>query len=179
MGILAKNINQWITQMYKDLARYADATAGPDISSEVLNSSLEYIIKNKERLDEHIEDKQHFMSYCKLKIKNQLIDYYRKEKNIESIYRENDEGDLEMKEELFYDNTKKSFTSHDNIMDLNKALSKLSSKCRELLLLWGEGYSEKELSVKYGKTASTIGVQTHRCLKKLIPLFKGDELKVN
>ena len=51
--------------------------------------------------------------------------------------------------------------------------------CRELLLLWGEGYSEKELSVKYGKTASTIGVQTHRCLKKLIPLFKGDELKVN
>ena len=82
-------------------------------------------------------------------------------------------------EELFYENTKKSFTSHDNIMDLNKALSKLSSKCRELLLLWGEGYSEKELSVKYGKTASTIGVQTHRCLKKLIPLFKGDELKVN
>ena len=140
-----------------------------DISNEVLNSSLEYIIKNKERLDEHIENKQHFMSYCKLKIKNQLIDYYRKEKNIESIYRENDEGDLEMKEELFYDNTKKSFKSHDNIMDLNKALSKLSSKCRELLLLWGEGYSEKELSVKYGKTASTIGVQTHRCLKKLIP----------
>ena len=87
--------------MYKDLARYADATAGPDISNEVLNSSLEYIIKNKERLDEHIEDKQHFISYCKLKIKNQLIDYYRKEKNIESIYRENDEGDLEMKEELF------------------------------------------------------------------------------
>ena len=163
-------ILEWIEEIYKDLERYTIARAGPDICDEVLNNSILYVVKNKDRISEHIEDKKHLMNYLKLKTKNEIISYYRKEKNNESIFREDDEGNFEMREDLYLQNTQISF-SQDEYIDLKKCMSKLTSVCRELLSMKSEGGTDKEISNILGVAIGTVGSRHTRCMQKLRELY--------
>lgn len=168
----------WIEEIYKDLKRYAITRGGPDICDEVLNNSILYVIKNKDRLSEHIEDKKHLMNYLKLKTKNEIIGYYRREKNDVSLYREDDEGNFEIREDIYFENTQKEF-GQDEYIDLNKCMSKLSSMCRELLTMKSERYTDSEISNILGVAIGTVGSRHTRCMQKLRELYFGNtEVKI-
>ena len=57
---------------------------------------------------------------------------------------------------------------------LKKKLNELGIKCRELLLLSADGYSDKELSVQLEyKSADVVKTSRLRCLEKLRQLYKN------
>jgi RNA polymerase sigma factor (sigma-70 family) len=56
---------------------------------------------------------------------------------------------------------------------LKERLSELEDKCRQLLLLWGDSYSDKEISAMLNyKTADVVKTSRLRCLDKLRRLYK-------
>lgn len=56
---------------------------------------------------------------------------------------------------------------------LHQQLQKLGDKCREMLLAWGEGYSDDELAKKLGyNTSSVAKVSRLRCLERLREAYK-------
>jgi RNA polymerase sigma factor (sigma-70 family) len=178
MTIINSKFLEWIEEIYKDLERYSMSIAGPDICDEILNNSLLYVIKHKDRLSEHIEDKKHLKNYLKLKTKMELNTYYRNKKNIESIFREDDEGNFEIRDEIFYENTQKEFGQEEYI-DLNKCMSKLSAMCRELLTMKSERYTDSEISNILGVAIGTVGSRHTRCMQKLRELYFGNtEVKI-
>jgi RNA polymerase sigma-70 factor (ECF subfamily) len=57
---------------------------------------------------------------------------------------------------------------------LKKKLNELGIKCRELLLLSADGYSDKELSAQLEyKSADVVKTSRLRCLEKLRQLYKN------
>jgi RNA polymerase sigma factor (sigma-70 family) len=57
---------------------------------------------------------------------------------------------------------------------LKKRLNELGTKCRELLLLSADGYSDKELSAQLEyKSADVVKTSRLRCLEKLRQLYKN------
>jgi RNA polymerase sigma-70 factor (ECF subfamily) len=57
---------------------------------------------------------------------------------------------------------------------LRKKLNELGAKCRELLMLSADGYSDKELSVQLAyKSADVVKTSRLRCLEKLRQLYKN------
>jgi RNA polymerase sigma factor (sigma-70 family) len=57
---------------------------------------------------------------------------------------------------------------------LKKKLSEMGNKCRELLMLSADGYSDKELSLQLAyKSADVVKTSRLRCLEKLRQLYKN------
>jgi RNA polymerase sigma factor (sigma-70 family) len=57
---------------------------------------------------------------------------------------------------------------------LKMKLNELGAKCRELLMLSADGYSDKELSVQLAyKSADVVKTSRLRCLEKLRQLYKN------
>ena len=57
---------------------------------------------------------------------------------------------------------------------LKKRLNELGTKCRELLMLSADGYSDKELSVQLAyKSADVVKTSRLRCMEKLRQLYKN------
>ncbi len=58
--------------------------------------------------------------------------------------------------------------------NLKQKLNQLGENCRQMLLLWADGYSDKEiaLSLEY-KTADVVKTSRLRCLEKLKQLYKN------
>ena len=175
MSSINNKLFEWIEEIYKDLKRYSISIAGPDLSDEILNNSILYVVKYKDRLSEQIEDKKHLVNYLKLKTQMELKTYYRNKKNFnESLFREDDEGNFEIREDLFFDNTIKEF-SHDQYIDLNKTMSKLTSACRELLIMKSEGNTDKEISNILNVPVNTVSTRYFRCMKKARDFYFNDE----
>ena len=58
---------------------------------------------------------------------------------------------------------------------LREKLSQLEEKCRQILLYWGENYSDRQIaSLLQYKTADVVKTTRLRCLEKLRKLYKGD-----
>jgi RNA polymerase sigma-70 factor (ECF subfamily) len=56
---------------------------------------------------------------------------------------------------------------------LKEKLSELEDKCRQLLLFWGDNYSDREIAtMMYYKTADVVKTSRLRCLEKLRGLYK-------
>jgi RNA polymerase sigma factor (sigma-70 family) len=56
---------------------------------------------------------------------------------------------------------------------LREKLKELEEKCRQLLMLWGENYSDKEIaSLLNYKTADVVKTSRLRCLERLRKLYK-------
>jgi RNA polymerase sigma factor (sigma-70 family) len=58
---------------------------------------------------------------------------------------------------------------------LRERLNQLEEKCRQLLMYWGENYSDKEIAVilQY-KTADVVKTSRLRCLDRLRKLYKAE-----
>jgi RNA polymerase sigma-70 factor (ECF subfamily) len=57
---------------------------------------------------------------------------------------------------------------------LREKLNGLEGKCKQLLLLWADRYSDKEIaSTLYYKTADVVKTSRVRCLEKLKQLYKA------
>jgi RNA polymerase sigma factor (sigma-70 family) len=58
---------------------------------------------------------------------------------------------------------------------LRERLNQLEEKCRQLLMYWGESYSDKEIaSILQYKTADVVKTSRLRCLDRLRKLYKGE-----
>lgn len=56
---------------------------------------------------------------------------------------------------------------------LREKLNEMEEKCRQLLMLWGENYSDKEIaSLLQYKTADVVKTSRLRCLDRLRKLYK-------
>jgi RNA polymerase sigma factor (sigma-70 family) len=57
---------------------------------------------------------------------------------------------------------------------LKQKLSQLGENCRQMLMLWAEGYSDKEIaaSLEY-KTADVVKTSRLRCLEKLKQMYRS------
>jgi len=58
---------------------------------------------------------------------------------------------------------------------LREKLNQLEDKCRQLLLYWGEDYSDREIaSLLQYKTADVVKTSRLRCMERLRNLYKGE-----
>lgn len=58
---------------------------------------------------------------------------------------------------------------------LRERLNQLEEKCRQLLMYWGENYSDKEIaSILQYKTADVVKTSRLRCLDRLRKLYKAE-----
>ncbi len=56
---------------------------------------------------------------------------------------------------------------------LKQKLNELGGNCKELLMLWGDNYSDKEIAARLQyKTADVVKTSRLRCLEKLRKLYK-------
>ena len=59
---------------------------------------------------------------------------------------------------------------------LKQKLKELGEDCRQMLQLWSEGFSDKEIAVQLNyKTAEVTKTSRYRCLEKLKRLYKNKE----
>ncbi len=58
---------------------------------------------------------------------------------------------------------------------LREKLNQLEDKCRQLLLYWGDNYSDREIaSLLQYKTADVVKTSRLRCMERLRKLYKGE-----
>jgi RNA polymerase sigma-70 factor (ECF subfamily) len=58
---------------------------------------------------------------------------------------------------------------------LREKLTQLEEKCRQLLMYWGDNYSDREIaSLLQYKTADVVKTSRLRCLEKLRRLYKTE-----
>ena len=161
----------WLENIYEELRSYAIAKVGPDLGDEILDNAIEYVLKNKKRLESEIENKNHLKNYIKWKTKNEAYSYYRKQSKTDHFIDVNDDTfDFEISANAYDENNVNFFP--DQYMDLKKAMGMLDSKCRELLTMkYVDGSSESELSRVLGVAIGTVGSRTTRCMQKVRELY--------
>ena len=168
---VTNNIIHWIEEIYSELRVYAHAKIGPDLGDQVLSNAIEYVLKNKDRLEQEIENKEHLSNYIKWKTKNESISHYRKQKKMDQFVDINsDTYEFEISADAYLENNKNFLP--DEYLDLKKAMSKLDSACRELLTMkYIEGNSEIKLARMYNIAIGTVGSRTTRCMQKMRELL--------
>lgn len=120
------------------------------------------------------ENRSSLKTYLFRIFQNKCVDIVRKKTtNKNSIHRTSPVNEmlLEMSD------TAKSVVQHlidkVDLDELRKKLEELGEKCRTLLGLFAEGYSDKEIAVVAGyKTAEVTKTSRLRCLEKLRQLYK-------
>lgn len=61
---------------------------------------------------------------------------------------------------------------------VTQKLKEIGESCRQLLLRWAEGFSDKEIAISMEyKTADVVKTSRLRCLEKLRQLYKKDKIK--
>lgn len=165
------NIINWITEIMDDLKIYAFSHCGAELAEDMYHSTIEYILKNELKLNEQINDQKHLLSYCKLKVKHLTIGHFRKFKKIDQFKESEDKPyGFELDEIAFLEG---GHTRIDKELteDANRAWGKISSECRELLMLSLYGDTSADLSEKLGIPIATVNTRKHRCFNKLKDLI--------
>ena len=173
-------ISNWIEEMFTEFKFYAQAKFGPRDTEDKLNSTIVYMLENKERLAKKFYEKpnpkSYFIGYFKTAMTSRHIDALRKEKRITSYDTTNDNEDYEMSMEEYMASSKSEF-SQDDHLSLMQALSQLNSMCRELVALKApRSYTDVEIADLLAIPVGTVASRHNRCIKKLKNIFFG---KVN
>ena len=162
----------WIEEIYEDLRVYAISRFGINTADDMTNKTIEYLLKNKDRLENSINDARHLYFYSKMKLENEYKAYIKKSSREQQFKEFDDDGDyeLELSESTIFDS---SINEHDldDYIDLKKVMAKLSAKCRELLIMKGKGDTPSEIADKLGIPIGTVGQRGTRCLQKARELF--------
>ena len=106
---------------------------------------------------------------------NKYVDFIRKKStNKNSIYRT-----LSISDSLFWiaDSSKTIIQQLADKTDwtvLRERLNQIGENCRQMLMLWADGYSDKEIasSMEY-KTSDVVKTSRLRCLEKLKQLYRS------
>ena len=173
-------INDYVTEILYDLSSFAISHCGSELSEDMIQATVEYVLKNKQRLNEHINDKNHLLVYCKTKLKNLTKDHFRKFNKIDQFKDVEDKPyGFEIDEITFL---KGDLKGVDPLAkeDLNRAMAKVSPECRELLILTEfEEKTPEETATKLGIPVSTVGTRKHRCIKKMFKIMSPSEEEKN
>lgn len=172
-------ISNWIEEMFTEFKIYAQAKFGPRDTEDKLNSTIVYMLENKERLTkkfyEKSNPKSYFIGYFKTAMTSRHIDALRKEKRITSFDTTNNDKDYEMSMEEYVANSVSEFSQDDHI-SLMQSLSHLNSMCRELIQLKApKTYTDAEIAEFLAIPVGTVASRHNRCIKKLKNVFFGKE----
>ena len=170
-------IQYFLTEIYKELKIYAISRCGINISDDMVHKTIEYILKNQDRLEHEINNVQHLLSYSKLKLKNEYKDYLKATNRFDQFKEIDPEGDIEnyefeINESLTFENNL-SQSDPMQYIDLHKAMSKLTASCRELLIMKSNGYTPNEIAEKLMLTVGTVGSRSTRCLESLREFYNA------
>ena len=173
-------INDYVTEILYDLSSFAISHCGSELGEDMVQATVEYILKNKQRLNKHINDKNHLLVYCKTKLKNLTKDHFRKFNRIDQFKDVEDKPyGFEIDEITFLNGNLKSVDPLAN-EDLHRAMARVSPECRELLILTEfEEKTPEETATKLGITVSTVGTRKHRCIKKMFKIMSPSEEEKN
>ena len=173
-------IHDYVTEILYDLSTFAISHCGSELGEDMVQATVEYILKNKQRLNKHINDKNHLLVYCKTKLKNLTKDHFRKFNRIDQFKDVEDKPyGFEIDEITFLKGNLKSVDPLAN-EDLHRAMARVSPECRELLILTEfEEKTPEETATKLGITVSTVGTRKHRCIKKMFKIMSPSEEEKN
>jgi len=129
---------------------------------DLVNGSMEYLIKNKEKYMDHPNIK----ALAVLKMKGLFIDDIRKSKNFTSLTDE--EGkDMEIKDDQQLDMVEKMEVSSETKKVL-KTIKSMGEKCQEILMLAADQMSMQEMQEITGvKSIGTVLSRLSNCRKEL------------
>ena len=173
-------IHDYVTEILYDLSTFAISHCGSELGEDMVQATVEYILKNKQRLNKHINDKNHLLVYCKTKLKNLTKDHFRKFNRIDQFKDVEDKPyGFEIDEITFLNGNLKSVDPLAN-EDLHRAMARVSPECRELLILTEfEEKTPEETATKLGIPVSTVGTRKHRCIKKMFKIMSPSEEEKN
>ena len=165
---------QAIKSMYEDnkfrtqLSKYIAQNQGnEEDTKDIFQEAL--IILDKNLRNGKIDEDQNINAYlfktCKLLWLNSL----RKNNKIQLIDFEENPEELVTNEDL------ETYREEGKYKSLQKALTKLNDRCREILVLWSQSYSMKEIMKKSDlKSEAMARKLKHQCLLKLMQIIKSD-----
>ena len=173
-------IHDYVTEILYDLSSFAISHCGSELGEDMVQATVEYILKNKQRLNKHINDKNHLLVYCKTKLKNLTKDHFRKFNRIDQFKDVEDKPyGFEIDEITFLNGNLKSVDPLAN-EDLHRAMARVSPECRELLILTEfEEKTPEETATKLGIPISSVGTRKHRCIKKMFKIMSPSEEEKN
>jgi RNA polymerase sigma factor (sigma-70 family) len=144
---------------YPSMMRYAFNRVGnkPD-AEDLVQTAIMKILQNFDNLPDET-----LLYYAIRTVKNCLIDKYRHRMRASSVYTD---SEYEIAAVLHSD------LEHDPTIsiDLKKALrilNRIGGRCREILLLHGEGYKYEEISALLSLATGTIKSAMHRCRRQM------------
>ncbi len=122
----------------------------------------------------HFEARASLKTYLYQIFHNKCVDLLRKRTtNKNSVHRQRSISDRLM---LLSDSARSVVQKLIDKADWNllrEKLNELEEKCRQLLMFWGENYSDKEIaSLLQYKTADVVKTSRLRCLERLRKLYK-------
>jgi RNA polymerase sigma factor (sigma-70 family) len=122
----------------------------------------------------HFEARASLKTYLYQIFHNKCVDLIRKRTtNKNSVHQVDSISD---KLQLLSDNARsviQKLIDQANWSQLREKLGQLEDKCRQILLYWGDNYSDKEIAtlLQY-KTADVVKTSRLRCLERLRKLYK-------
>ena len=122
----------------------------------------------------HFEARASLKTYLYQIFHNKCVDLIRKKTtNKNSVHQAETISD---KLQLLSDNARsviQKLIDQANWSQLREKLSRLEDKCRQILLYWGDNYSDKEIAtlLQY-KTADVVKTSRLRCLERLRKMYK-------
>jgi len=141
-----------------------------DAYSDTILAALENI------RNAHFEARASLKTYLFQIFHNKCVDLLRKKTtNKNSVHRPDSISERLM---LISDNARSIVQKLIDQADwklLREKLNQLEDKCRQLLLYWGDNYSDKEIAsfLQY-KTADVVKTSRLRCMDKLRKLYKAE-----
>ena len=156
------DIGQVFMDSYPKFKRYAyslikDAASADDLIMEVFKKLLER--QDSIPVDVNIE------AYVMRSIRNQFYDFLRKERVVTPM-------DVVTEEQLA-DSSSSSQVSRESTLDmLLKNLDSLGDNCKNVLSLFGLGYSYNQISEIEEISAGTVMSRMARCREKLLVVYQ-------
>jgi RNA polymerase sigma factor (sigma-70 family) len=138
-----------------------------DIAEDLLQDAFIKIFKTIDKLNNHKPAGVH--NWCKLILRNTIVDYYRKNKNIESSFDDNFDIPIEEESDMTYLESKNIKPSQ-----ITNAIENLTPQYRKIFNLYVmEGYSHQEISEKL---QITVGASKSNLSRAKLKLRKELEL---
>ena len=128
---------------------------------DLINGWVEYYLKNKENYKDH----PNLKAVAVLKMKGLLIDHFRKSKKLTSTTTE-ERGEIEFEDKTF--NIEENLEISEECKNTLSIILKMSEKCKEILLLRGEGSTMEEIKEIMGlNSLGTALSRLSNCRKEL------------
>ena len=134
------------------------------LADDLLQGSLLYFYENYEKLKDH----PNIIAYLIQKMKSLNIDNFRKEARYSP--EDTNQNYADRNQETFEEKIDKK----QKQIKIREFIYKMDEKCSEILMMWIENLSRKEIADILGIKLNTVLTRIYNCRKKLFPLFEND-----